>query len=69
MLTVGELIEQLKGFDKDMEVRFSYNTRDYTRTQVAAAIRNVENSAVSYSEYHEMDQLDEDGDKLVVVLS
>ena len=70
-MTVNELKEYLEQFDGEMEVKFSYNYGDYWRTQVAKDIRGVEEGYVTYSDYHQMDKIDEDEDedsKLVVVL-
>jgi len=71
-MTVNELKEYLEQFDGDMEVKFSYNFGDYWRTQVAKDISDVEEGYVKYSDYHRMDQIDEDGEEdseRVVLLS
>lgn len=71
-MTVNELKDLLEGFDGEMEVKFSYNSGDYWRTQVASNIRDVEEGYVKYSDYHRMDKIDEDEDedsKRVVLLS
>jgi hypothetical protein len=71
-MTVNELKEYLEQFDGEMEVKFSYNSGDYWRTQVAKDISDVEEGYVKHSDYHRMDQIDEDEDedsKLVVLLS
>ena len=71
-MTVNELKEYLEQFDGDMEVKFSYNFGDYWKTQVAEDISDVEEGYVKYSDYHRMDQIDEDEDEdseRVVLLS
>lgn len=56
-MKVSELIEQLKFMNPDAEVHFSYNYGDYTRTEVAPAIRSVDEDFVKYSDYHRMDSI------------
>ena len=71
-MTVNELKEYLEQFDGEMEVKFSYNSGDYWKTQVAKDISDVEEGYVKYSDYHRMDQIDEDEDddsERVVLLS
>jgi hypothetical protein len=71
-MTVNELKEYLEQFDGDMEVKFSYNFGDYWKTQVAKDISDVEEGYVKYSDYHRMDQIDEDEEEdseRVVLLS
>jgi hypothetical protein len=70
-MTVAELIEYLQEQDQTLEVKFSYNSGDYWRTQVAKDIEEVETGLVEYSDYHRMDKVvdnDEDG-TLVLLLS
>jgi hypothetical protein len=70
-MTVAELIEYLQEEDQTLEVKFSYNSGDYWRTQVAKDIETVETGLVEYSDYHRMDKVvenDEDG-TLVLLLS
>jgi hypothetical protein len=69
-MTVAELIEYLQEQDQTLEVKFSYNSGDYWRTQVAKDIETVETGLVDYSDYHRMDKVvenDEDG-TLVLLL-
>jgi hypothetical protein len=69
-MTVAELIEYLQEEDQTLEVKFSYNSGDYWRTQVAKDIETVETGLVDYSDYHRMDKVvenDEDG-TLVLLL-
>jgi hypothetical protein len=70
-MTVAELIEYLQEQDQTLEVKFSYNSGDYWRTQVAKDIEEVETGLVEYSDYHRLDKVvdnDEDG-TLVLLLS
>jgi hypothetical protein len=70
-MTVAELIEYLQEEDQTLEVKFSYNSGDYWRTQIAKDIETVETGLVEYSDYHRMDKVvenDEDG-TLVLLLS
>ena len=70
-MTVAELIEYLQEEDQTLGVKFSYNSGDYWRTQVAKDIETVETGLVEYSDYHRMDKVvenDEDG-TLVLLLS
>jgi len=70
-MTVAELIEYLQEQDQTLEVKFSYPSGDYWRTQVAKDIEEVETGLVEYSDYHRMDKVvnnDEDG-TLVLLLS
>ena len=53
-LTVGELIDQLREFNPNSYVGFSYNYGDHWRTQVVADVSNVEETEVTYSGYHNM---------------
>jgi hypothetical protein len=69
-MTVAELIEYLQEEDQTLEVKFSYNSGDYWRTQIAKDIETVETGLVDYSDYHRMDKVvenDEDG-TLVLLL-
>jgi hypothetical protein len=70
-MTVAELIEYLQEQDQTLEVKFSYPSGDYWRTQLAKDIEEVETGLVEYSDYHRMDKVvdnDEDG-TLVLLLS
>ena len=79
-MKVHELINELSNYDSDLEVHFSYNYGDHWRTIVAPAVTEVEDGKVTYSDYHQMDQLvtdneeddnieSDDTDRRVVVLS
>jgi hypothetical protein len=68
-MTVAELIEYLEEQDQTLEVKFSYNSGDYWRTQVAKDIEEVETGLVEYSDYHRMDKVvDNDEDGTLVLL-
>jgi|694.fasta_scaffold108868_3 hypothetical protein len=56
-MTVKELIEKLEGFDPQMEVEFAYNYGDHWRTEVAKHITEVDEGAVTYSDYHRMNKV------------
>ena len=75
-MTVKELIEELQGFDGDMEVKFSYNSGDYWRTTLAEDVRQIDTHYVKYSGYHrtnklisEHDDTEDDDVQTVVLLS
>jgi len=61
-MKVKELIEQLGHMDAEADVHFSYNYRDYWRTQVAPTVCSVEEGIVEHSDYHSMDKIVEDED-------
>lgn len=56
-MNVKELIEQLRTYPDDMEVKFAYNYGDYWKTDVAGDVDSVEVGSVEYSEYHRMDKV------------
>ena len=66
-MKVHELIEELGNYDPNQEVHFSYNYGDHWRTIVAPSVEIVEKGKVTYSDYHQMDQLvtdnEEDGEE------
>lgn len=62
-LTVGQLIERLQGIDPSTPVAFSYDAGDYWHTEVAGTIRNVDETAVAFSEYHSMLKIANDDDR------
>lgn len=73
-MTVQQLIDKLSNYDPETPVHFAYNYGDHGKTMVAAKVRNIDDGAVVYSEYHKMHRLaDEDeyndADEPVVVLS
>ena len=67
-MTVAELIEYLQEEDQTLEVKFSYNSGDYWRTQVAKDIETVETGLVEYSDYHRMDKVVENDEDGILVL-
>lgn len=71
-MTVQELKDLLEEMNPNMEVKFSYNYRDYWCTQVAADISEVDTGYVTYSSYHGMEKISEDEDedtKYVVIIN
>ena len=66
-MKVHELINELSNYDPNQEVHFSYNYGDHWRTIVAPSVEIVEKGKVTYSSYHQMDQLvtdnEEDGEE------
>jgi hypothetical protein len=56
-MKVRELIEELKNFDPESEVHFSYNYGDHWRTIVAPAVEHADEEFVTHSEYHRMPRL------------
>lgn len=56
-MTKLQLVKQLEQFSDDMEVEFSYNFRDYSRTQVSSRIRKVREENVTYSDYCRMNKI------------
>ena len=62
-MRVQDLIDELKSYNPEAEVHFSYNYGDHWRTQVAPEVSEVYEGRVKYSEYHRMPKLaDEDYD-------
>ncbi len=53
-MTVQDLIDELKSYDPEAEVHFSYNYGDHWRTQVAPRVDSVETGYVTFSDYHRM---------------
>lgn len=72
-MKVKELIEELKNFDPNAEVHFTYNYGDHWRTPVAPAVENVDEYQVKHSSYHDMpkivedDEVDDDAPYVVVL--
>jgi len=61
-MKVKQLIEFLKNEDKDAEVGFSYNYGDHGNTHVVADIHSCEEMETTFSEYHRMGRVIEDGE-------
>ena len=57
-MKVSELIEQLQDMNPDAEVHFAYNYNDHWRTHVAPTVDSVEEGIVKYSDYHQMQVID-----------
>lgn len=77
-MTVKKLIAILREYDPDQEVFISYQSGDYWRTQVAQRVTDVDEAALSPSDYHgpetsrvldECDYAEEPGSGWPVVLS
>jgi len=51
-MNVGELIEALKGFDKNLEVGFEHPSHDYWRSVLITKVENLEEGYAQYSAYH-----------------
>ena len=62
-MQVFQLIERLMDLDPNAEVHFSYNYGDHWHTQVAPAVESVEEGAVEYSNYHNMDKVVDTNDE------
>jgi len=62
-MKVSRLIELLQEEDPEAEVKFAYDYGDYSHTQVAATVDDVEAGYVTFSEYHRMDSVVEPDDE------
>ncbi len=56
-MLVKDLIERLQDMNPNAEVHFSYNYGDHWHTQVAPTVESVEEGAVKYSNYHNVDKV------------
>ena len=65
MCTVAELREQLQDLEDmghgDLDVVFAYHYGDHWNTQVAADVDEATAGVVSYSDYHQMNRVEEMG--------
>lgn len=68
-MTVQELIEELAGYNPDMEVRYRVPSHDYWKTELAYEVDGVEPMDIKHSDYHnsmalatDRDYEDEDGE-------
>lgn len=59
-MTVSELIDILKEYPSDKQIAFSYNYGDYWKTNVVETIEQIEETSVSWSEYHRMYKLEDE---------
>ena len=62
-MRVQDLIDELKCFDPEAEVHFTYNYGDHWRTTVAPKVSEVFDGKVKFSDYHRMDKLVDDYDE------
>lgn len=73
-MKVAELIDELEQLNAEAEVHFVYNYGDHWRTNVAPAVKIVEEGYIRDSDYHRMPKVveeDEDqkeGDREVVLI-
>ena len=72
-ITVKELKDMLDDFDDNMKVVFTYNYGDYSRTEVASQVTEVEDGFIEWSEYHRMgkvpeDQYKEEDNEMVLII-
>lgn len=51
-MLVSELISILSLMDQNMEVKVSYPSNDYWKTDLASDVNNVNEVEVVYSDYH-----------------
>lgn len=56
-MTVAKLRQALEDYNDDDKVVFAYNYGDYQRTTVCAAVHNIGDGDIKYSEYHRMGKL------------
>ena len=79
-MKIKELINELKCFDEDMEIMFSYPSGDYLGRILAKEPSNFYEQRVKWSEYHNSYQHidndddnyyedDDDNSKLVVIVN
>jgi hypothetical protein len=62
-MKVRELIEQLVAEDQEAEVHVAYEYGDHWHTTVAPKLRRIEETPITYSDYHRMPKVvDEDDD-------
>ena len=63
-MKVSQLIEELGFMDPNAEVHFSYNYGDLWRSEVAPRVDCVLEGVVEYSDYHRMDKMVVDKDRI-----
>ena len=51
-MTVRELIDELESYDENMEVMFSYDSRDYWGTTICRTPTEIGEANVEWSDYH-----------------
>jgi len=65
-MTVRELMEVLRDYDPEAEVRVAQDSHDHWRTTLARPLDTVSNQLVVFSRYHEFDVVvDEDDEDAV----
>lgn len=60
MMTVEELITELKDWDPTMEVRFKVPTHDYWGRELARPVTSLEEVPITRCDYHSADKVDEE---------
>lgn len=61
-MTVGQLIQELQSFSPEQPVYFEHPSHDHWHTMLAGAVSEVQESAVTYSDYHRQAQVQSDDD-------
>lgn len=61
-MKVKDLINQLKNYSEDLEVKFCYDYGDYWHTEVAKNITDVSDGHSVYSDYHRTDKVAKNGE-------
>jgi hypothetical protein len=61
-MTVQELIEELQGYNPDMEVNYRVPSHDYWGTELSYEVDRVEVMDVKHSDYHNSMALATDSD-------
>lgn len=78
MLTLQDLKNEIdtlidNGVDLNTPVHISYDYGDYWHTKVAPGVENIELTPIKYSDYHNMDMIDDkedyDNNNQVIVIS
>jgi hypothetical protein len=66
-MKVKELIEELKRFDQEAPVVFTYNAGDYWHTMLAPEVDSADVGEIQFSDYHRRFMLKDGGEKVVVL--
>lgn len=59
-MTVGELKALLDQYPESAPVYFTYNYGDHWHTTVAQQVSSVDKGAIKYSDYHNMNKVDDE---------